>query len=202
MAYFQYAQGPYKIIYTTIHGDKAAFEYFNPVLLKQIHSNYIIDIDTEQERSGDGIYTAKRDQTLGIKVADCLPVYLFNDKTMCIIHCGWRGILQGIARNAREIMKSYSYVLGAAIGPCCYEIGPDVEENFIKCCPTSVIRQGTKTFLDLKAAVIQELGRDHLVASLDMCTKCHGEYFYSFRRGDRKKRNYALITRDEYTGDN
>ena len=37
-----------------------------------------------------------------------------------------------------------------------------------------------------------ELGERDKLASLDLCTKCHPEYFYSYRRGD-KKRNYALI---------
>jgi copper oxidase (laccase) domain-containing protein len=57
---------------------------------------------------------------------------------------------------------------------------------------TAIIRRDTRYFVDLKGAVIEDLGKDNLIGSLDLCTKCHPEYFYSYRRGDKNKRNYAV----------
>lgn len=166
-----------------------------PTFLQQIHSSLIIDIDHDTSRIGDGLLSKNMRNVLGIKVADCLPVYLYNDTTMCIIHCGWRSIIGGIARHARKCMGTFSYVLGACIGPECYEVQPDVAAQFNEHCAIAVLRNKGRFFLDLKKAVILDLGEESLVATLDLCTKCHPEYFFSYRRGDRKKRNYALISR-------
>ncbi len=181
------------VIYSTKHGEDGFLRKFKPVFLKQIHSETIIDIDFNSERVGDGIVTRRKNRVLGIKVADCLPVYLFNPDKICIIHCGWRSIIKGIAQQANTIMDEYKYILGASIGVCCYEIKEDLMKLFKERYKRAVIYNNHRYFLDIKAAVVEDLGEKNLVASLDLCTKCHADYFYSHRRGD-KKRNYALIT--------
>jgi YfiH family protein len=160
------------------------------VFLKQIHSATIIDIDSDRTRTGDGLLTKKR-KCLGIKVADCLPVYLFSNEQICIIHCGWRGIIKGIVKNAKRMMRDFHYALGPSIGPCCYRVQQDVVSLYAKEYGKSIITRDDQHFLDLKSAVRQDLGDETLVASLDLCTYCHPEYFYSHRNGD-KKRNYGL----------
>ncbi|MBN2621099.1 polyphenol oxidase family protein [candidate division WOR-3 bacterium] len=168
---------------------------YSPTFLKQIHSATIIDLDEDDSRIGDGLLTRDLKKTMGIKVADCLPVYMYNNTAMCIIHCGWRGILGGIARKARRIMRTYRYVLGACIGPECYEVKQDVTGRFTEEYPAAVKEHDGCYFLDLKKAVIQDLGQAALIADLDLCTKCHPEFFFSYRRGDREKRNYAIMSR-------
>jgi copper oxidase (laccase) domain-containing protein len=88
--------------------------------------------------------------------------------------------MKGIVKRAEELMGDYKYCLGASIGPCCYEIKQDVVELFNKKYKNAIIFKNQKYFLDLKTAVIKDLGN-------------HPEYFYSYRRGDDKKRNYAII---------
>ena len=181
-----------EVLYSTKRGESAFLQEYNPILLKQIHSDVIIDIDCDSERVGDGIVTQRKNCALGIRVADCLPVYLFNTERICVIHCGWRSIIKGIVRQAKVVMGNYKYILGASIGVCCYEIKEDVKRMFDEKYQGAVTTTNRGDFLDLKAAVIEELGERDKLASLDLCTKCHPEYFYSYRRGD-KKRNYALI---------
>lgn len=193
--YFEFKGARYSMKCTFGREQEKCLEVFAPVMLHQVHSSMIIDIDRDNLRTGDGMVSSDPKNMLGLKIADCLPVFLFNDRTMCIIHCGWRGILAGIARNARVAMKTYHYVLGACIGPECYEVKRDVKVQFAGLYPAAVKEQDGRFFLDLKAAVIQDLGRSALIADLDMCTMCHPEYFFSYRRGDREKRNYALMAR-------
>jgi copper oxidase (laccase) domain-containing protein len=90
-------------------------------------------------------------------------------------------------------MDNYKYVLGASIGPCCYEVKEDTAELFTQQYKNAVIRRNRKYFIDLKGAIIEDLGKEKLIASLDFCTKCHPEYFYSYRRGDKNKRDYAIL---------
>lgn len=191
--YFQFKWKNYLAIYSTKYGENEFLRKFEPVFLKQIHSDIIINLDSSDNRTGDGLILQKRNFVPGLKIADCLPVYLFNDKKVCIIHCGWKSIIKGIVKRAGELMGDYKYCLGASIGPCCYEVKQDVVELFNKKYKNAIILKAQEYFLDLKSAVIEDLGNKDLLASLDLCTKCHPEYFYSYRRGDDKKRNYAVI---------
>jgi copper oxidase (laccase) domain-containing protein len=67
--------------------------------------------------------------------------------------------------------------VGPAIGPCCYEVGPEVAERF----DPDLTRGGR---LDLWAAAERRL-REAGVATVervDLCTACHPELFFSHRR--------------------
>lgn len=190
--YFQFIFKNRLFLYSTKWGTEKFLERFVPVMLNQIHSDIIIDIDKENNMVGDGLITSLN-KAIGVKVADCLPVYLFNDEKIAVLHCGWRSIMGGIVKKVKVILQDYQYCLGAAIGPCCYEVKSDVVLPFSQKYPEAVVERGNRIFLNLKKAVIQELGADRCLANLDFCTLCNEEYFYSHRRGD-KKRNYAVLT--------
>jgi hypothetical protein len=191
--YFQLRWKNIIALYSTRYSGKTLLEDLNPIFLKQVHSSVIVNTDAEDRHIGDGLVSHRKNCFLGIKIADCLPVFLFNARTIGVIHCGWRGILKGIAKEAKKIFKNYKYILGASIGLCCYEVKRDIAEAYVKQYRNAVNIKKGKYFIDLKAAVIKDLGKENLLASLDLCTKCHPELFYSYRRGDNRKRNYAMI---------
>jgi len=190
--FFQFKSDNRLMLYSTKSNEERFLERFKPILLKQIHSDIIIDIDKDRARVGDGLLTQRSNLALGVKIADCLPVFLFNKAKICIIHCGWQGIIKGIAKKAKRFVDNYRFVLGACIEPCCYEVKKDTARLFTQQYKNAVIHRDTRYFIDLKGAVIEDLGEEKLVASLDFCTKCHPEYFYSYRRGDKNKRDYAV----------
>jgi YfiH family protein len=193
MRFFQFRWKRVTCLYSTKQGSDSFLRTFRPLTLKQVHSDTVVDIDVPHTGVGDGLLTRKTGVHLGIKVADCLPVYLFNKEQICIIHCGWRGIVNGIVQRAARFMNTYVYALGASIGRCCYEIQEDVAQIFKPAYGAAITHEDNKYFLDLKKAVIQDLGSERLTGSLDFCTKCHPEYFYSFRGGDRDERNCAVL---------
>lgn len=180
------------MLYSTKSNEEIFLERFKPILLKQIHSDIIIDVDKDSARVGDGLLTQRSNLALGARIADCLPVYLFNETKICIIHCGWQGIIKGIAKKAKRFMDNYRFVLGACIEPCCYEVKEDIAKLFTQQYKNAIIRRNREYYIDLKRAVIEDLGEEKLIASLDFCTKCHPAYFYSYRRGDKNKRDYAI----------
>ncbi len=190
LRYFQLEFENRLFLHSTKFGTDRFLDKFKPILLKQIHSDIIVDIDKGQKAAGDGLITSCN-KAIGVKIADCLPVYLFSKERIAILHCGWRSIIKGILKKVQDILVDYRYTLGASIGPCCYEIKEDVASIFDQKYPEAVINRDEKIFLDLKKAVINELGREYLVADLDHCTRC-SKYFYSYRRGDRG-RNYAVL---------
>lgn len=193
--FFRFIWKEYRALYSTRNGQEHLIRVLDPVFLKQTHSAIIIDVDSVNERTGDGL-TASRGKRLGIRIADCLPVYAFTRDRIAVLHCGWRGIIQGIVRKLKKQLKGFHYCLGASIGPCCYEVKQDVVDRFLPDYTPAVLHRDGRYFLDLKAAVVQDLGEDDLLGSLDLCTKCHPEFFYSNRRGDTQ-RNYALAGDDK-----
>ncbi|MEO0129307.1 MAG: polyphenol oxidase family protein [candidate division WOR-3 bacterium] len=197
LKYFKFIFEDKVFLYSTKFGTEKFLEKFKPIMLKQIHSDIIVDIDDEKKTTGDGLITSGN-QCIGVKVADCLPVYLFSKNRIAILHCGWRSIIKGILKKAKDILIDYKYVLGASIGPCCYEIKSDLESLYQNHYSEALIKKNYKIYLNLKKAVIIELGEKNLVADLDYCTYCNTLYFYSHRRGD-KARNYAAFMKGHQT---
>lgn len=193
--YFEFSWNNRFALYTTKHGQKSLVNTLRPVFLKQTHSAVIVDVDIQKEKTGDGLVSTTG-KCLGVKIADCVPVYLFSsDRRICIIHCGWRGIIGGIARKAKDMLGGFHYILGASIGPCCYEVKQDVVNFFKEEYNCAILTRNGKHYIDLKSAIIRDLGTENLIASLNLCTKCHPEFFYSNRNGDTQ-RNYAIVSQN------
>jgi hypothetical protein len=63
-------------------------------------------------------------------VADCLPVALAGPGGVAMLHCGWRGLAAGIVERGVDEVGAEAAAVGPGIGPCCYEVGPEVVERF------------------------------------------------------------------------
>jgi polyphenol oxidase len=74
--------------------------------------------------------------------------------------------------------------IGPAIGKCCFEVGPEVAEQFQPLFPETELSRTEKSLLDLREAVRRQLLALQVtrVETLDDCTKCGSEQFHSFRR--------------------
>jgi YfiH family protein len=145
----------------------------------------------------DAVITAEKQILIGILVADCIPVLLYDRDRDVVgaVHAGWRGTAKGILKNTIEIMqakfKCSSTDIFVAAGPgirqCCYEVGEDVltavreltgEGNYYS-------RQGYKYFVDLSSAnKIQALSMGippENIWQSGECTFCNPEKYYSYR---------------------
>ena len=112
------------------------------VSLRQIHSDLIhciLEPPTEQ-LAGDGLITRTPEILLAIQTADCLPIILVDRKRrgVGVFHAGWRGTVRRIVEKGVGEMHRWFGTnpgdLRAAIGPgihsCCYEVGPEVRQQF------------------------------------------------------------------------
>jgi YfiH family protein len=112
------------------------------VALRQIHSDWIHCVTEVPAHpfTGDGFITATPSLLLGIQTADCLPVIVADprQRAVGVFHAGWRGTIKRIVEKGVGEMQrcfgSRARDLHAAIGPgvhsCCYEVGPEVREQF------------------------------------------------------------------------
>jgi len=119
------------------------------VTVKQTHSDTVLHIADERTPAetleGDACITDRAGLGLGLKVADCLPVYIYAANSSCIgiAHCGWRGTAARLAeKTAREMSRRSSvplsnlrFALGPCICPDCYEVNEDVLGAFGKSFP-------------------------------------------------------------------
>jgi YfiH family protein len=131
-----------------------------------------------------------------VLTADCLPVALSGPKGVAMLHCGWRGLAAGIVAKGAEAVAATHAAIGPGIGPCCYEVGPEVLTPFAHLNPGITLADGPKTgaevpesahrHLDL-AEVAKRLAREAGVERVEvagLCTSCEAELFFSHRRDE------------------
>jgi len=76
--------------------------------------------------------------------------------------------------------------IGPAIGPCCYEVGPEVAEAVSQACPAEakvVERRAERIYLDLPGTVRAQLLAAGVreVEMSNICTACHTDEWFSHR---------------------
>ncbi len=128
----------------------------------------------------DGHLTRSKDVTLLVLVADCLPVALVGNGRVAMLHCGWRGLAAGIVERALERFEAPPRaVLGPCIGPCCYEVGEEVLNEF-----SDLTGIANGRMLSLQLVAQQKLLSRGVtqIDSFPLCTSCRPDLFFSHRR--------------------
>ena len=145
----------------------------------------------------DAVITRRRRVLLGILVADCVPVLLYDGVKMVAgaVHAGWRGTAGGILKGTVRVMEerfgcSAADIL-AAIGPsirgCCYEVGRDVSTAIQEATGRGdyFSQRGDKYLVDLATAnkiqaVNAGIPRENIWQAGE-CTFCNPDEFHSYR---------------------
>lgn len=172
-----------------------------PAWLRQVHSARVLEACTGESGEGDGLLTSARHLAPAVVTADCVPVLLASEEGLGAVHAGWRGIAAGVVGAALERFRGEVVAwIGPAIGPCCYEVGPEVAEEVAAASEPAVVAAGSgaRPHLDLPAAVTAQLraGGVGEIRHVERCTRCCEEILWSYRReGRRAGRNLALIWR-------
>ena len=129
-----------KGLFTDRHFNMSLSNVYLPI---QKHTDKVIVLEHDMEpKIGDAVVTSRRDVLIGIKVADCVPVLIFDTvrKAIGAVHAGWRGTADGILKNAVSVMldrfcsspSNLLVAIGPSIKKCCYCVGNDVVEAVSK----------------------------------------------------------------------
>lgn len=149
----------------------------------QVHGTGVKDWDEFSKGSDplekvDAHVTRRDDLALLILVADCLPVALARGDQVAMVHCGWRGLADGIvAKAVAHFDVPPAAAVGPGIGRCCYEVGDEVRARF-------EARFADGRMLDLRAIaddVLRAAGVER-IEHVDHCTSCRPDLFFSHRR--------------------
>lgn len=147
----------------------------------------------------DGHATSVAGLACLVFVADCLPVALSGPGGVAMLHCGWRGMAAGVIGRGVAAVGATDAAIGPGIGPCCYEVGPEVLDAF------TGLGNGVATgrMLDLKevaSRLLSEAGVARIAAS-ELCTSCEAGAFFSHRRdAGRTGRQVGLVWRETEGG--
>jgi len=171
----------------------AAGEVF---FLRQVHGCAVAMPPWTEAPDADASFANDAGALLAIETADCLPVLIVDPvlRRTAAAHAGWRGTVLRVAPAAvRALVVSGSdpnhllAALGPSIGPCCYEVGSEVEQAFgVVGASFFVAGKGDKKHLDVAAAnraqLLQAGVRAANIDTLDLCTRCREDLFFSYRR--------------------
>lgn len=175
--------------------------------VRQVHGTDILVIDQPNPDLShflgvecDAIVTDRPGIMIGVLVADCFPVLLFDPgrQVAAAVHVGWRGAAAGILGRTVDAMRNLFgcdpadllAAVGPGIGAHRYEVDRPVREAF---------RAGSghweeiarevglgKWQLDLRRSCELQLQQEGLagarIAVAEECTCCHRELFFSYRR--------------------
>jgi len=180
------------------------------VLLNQMHQDKILlvrePIETIDLRlEYDALITDTPRTFLGIRTADCLPIFIVDQKRKVIaaVHAGRQGTALHItAKVLRKMGEAFGcqphdflIAMGPSIGPCCYEIDKKVflpEWN-----PFATSRGDGKWMLDLGRINITQMEGEGIkrgqISWINLCTCCHDGLFFSYRREGRTGRQLSFI---------
>ena len=84
--------------------------------------------------------------------------------------------------------------VGPAIGPCCYEVGPDVAEPFAAEFGRDVLSGRNLDLWTAAERALRAAGVAH-VERVDLCTACNPERFFSHRRTGKPRGVQGVIAR-------
>ena len=184
---------------------------------RQVHGTDALLVDATTgaaDAPGDILLTADPRCAVSVRVADCVPILIADSVTGAVaaVHAGWRGSRAGAAGAAVAALSTHFgsvpadlvAALGPSIGPCCYQVGPEVRGAFaaagdhVAAHLESWFRVDDDRWrLDLWTA-----NRDQLVAAgvpesavhvARECTACHTERYFSFRVDNTSGRLMAAI---------
>ncbi len=168
----------------------------------------------------DGVLTNKEEIVLVTTSADCISLLMFDPvkKVIGSIHSGWRGTLQGIAKEAvLKMIEKYESnpediicCICPSIRSCHFEVDEDVKDlfyekyknlqqinNIIK---KTKIKDGKQKYtIDtvlINICLLKKLGlKEENIIDSNICTVCNKNNFHSYRaEKENSGRNAAIIS--------
>src|SRR5688572_24801174 len=113
--------------------------------VNQVHGNTVVGVRRglsrdDQPMDADVLISDDPAVAVAVRAADCVPLLLADATTGAVaaVHAGWRGTAARAAAAAVDAMArefgsrpaDLTAAIGPSIGPCCYEVGPELVDAF------------------------------------------------------------------------
>lgn len=183
----------------------------NAVFPVQTHSDHIVCVGKKERGRGvyteingiqdcDALFSKNANIPLGIQVADCVPVVLWDEQKsfIMIIHAGWKGLAKRIVSKAVLFMKKegsevsdIGVWIGPSAGPCCFEVGDEVRRYF----PRQKKEERLNLWKEATDQLVSKGISEEKIAIIGDCTICNPRYFSYRREGKDAGRMIAGVVR-------
>ena len=203
-------------------GDTIAAPACNWVCAQQVHGARAAHVGRAEAGRGsrcfddalpatDVLLTDQADVPLAIFCADCTPILLFDPvhRAVAAAHAGWRGTVHDVAGEVvRALQRAFGTRprdviagIGPAIGPCCYDVGPEVVESWrrtgIDPSGRAVVGPTHGRRFDLweanRRCLVAADVRPERIEIAGICTRCASERFFSHRSGRVPEGRFAAV---------
>ncbi|MDF2672680.1 MAG: pgeF [Clostridiales bacterium] len=164
--------------------------------LKQVHSDKIFRVNKDnylevRGQEGDALITSEKGIPIGVFTADCVPIILVDsyNKIAAVVHAGWKGtalnitgkVLKYMQQNMGTNFKNVVGAVGPSIGPCCFEVGPEVAKKF-----NFVYENENRLYVDLWKENIRQITDigvpEEKITNCMLCTSCNSNIVFSYRK--------------------
>ncbi len=176
------------------------------VSVTQVHGTDVLVVDraTAVARSFDGgwdaLVTDQPGVLLTVRTADCVPVLIHDPVkgVVAAVHAGWRGATSGIVPKILAVMGrrfgsrpgSLRLSIGPSVGFCCYEVDEPVLsrlragyagwKELVRATGPGTARLNLRALV--RGQALSAGVREEGISSVGLCTICHPDLFYSYRR--------------------
>ncbi len=168
----------------------------NLVTVKQVHGSTIVVAERPDaellETPADGLITKVPGLVLGMRTADCVPVFFWDpvQKVAGIAHGGWKGVKDGIIAQMLKIfekrcgtkMGDLRVAIGPSIRKCCYEVGKEFLGHFPGFYRGKDAAKGNLDLVGvIKSRLLKRGVLETHVHDTGLCTVCENKKFFSYR---------------------
>ena len=171
-------------------------------LLSQVHSATMVEACAASNAiKADGLYTQHSDRVLGVRIADCVPIILFDPvkRVGAVVHAGRAGTFRSIAAEAVNALSTQFQskvtdihaVVGPSAGPCCYEVSEEIAQEFVEHGGEAHGRNLDLWATNRKQLLALGLQSDRIEIN-GSCTICTDQ-FHSYRKNAPTARNIAIL---------
>jgi hypothetical protein len=179
-----------------------------------VHQADIIAVDAANRQpvmgKADGLVTQTPGIYLFMRFGDCVPLIFFDPaaRAVGLSHAGWRGTLENVAGATVKAMveqlgcrpENIIAAIGPAIGPCCYEVGPEVMSAAAGVWPDAdrLFQRNGKpqhAHFDLWEANRRQLAQAGVrqIIQSGLCTACRRSEFFSHRAEQGRTGRFGVI---------
>ncbi len=165
------------------------FSFEKVFLPIQKHTNKVVK-HSSLPQEADGVFADRKCLPIGVLTADCMPIVLFDNERLSVLHAGWRGLFSGIIQNGLKnhaAQNTKAFIL-PSIRKCCYQVDKSFISN-LNISDRFFEKRKDGIYLSLQKVaknILMENGIDKIY-EVPICTGCC-DNLYSYRKGDFEER--------------
>lgn len=169
--------------------------------MEQVHGDSVslVRASTIDSPTADALLTQESGIALAVMVADCIPLLLSNAGAVAAVHVGRRGLLNGVAINTLNKLRSLdsspvTAVIGPSICGSCYEVSQEIFNEVTDRYPASSARTPSRGFsLDLAKALTHELIENGVTVIDESRCTVEDDSLFSYRRDGKTGRQVGIV---------